>query len=110
MALGQAERATPDEVRNGTTSLFAALNVATGEVIGKCYKRHRQREFLKLVLKVCERISNSGHQVTSRFVCYGRLFGLIAGRLRTGINRILGNVQRPLVSHDPNPASADFTF
>ncbi|MET3524857.1 hypothetical protein ABID25_006728, partial [Mesorhizobium abyssinicae] len=28
-------------VRNGTTSLFAALDVATGAVIGQCYKRHR---------------------------------------------------------------------
>jgi transposase len=46
---GQAERRTPDYVRNGTTSLFAALNVATGEVIGKCYRRHRQQEFLKFL-------------------------------------------------------------
>ena len=36
MTPGQAERRTPDYVRNGTTSLFAALNVATGQVIGKC--------------------------------------------------------------------------
>jgi transposase len=36
MTPGQAERRTPDYARNGTTSLFAALNVATGEVIGKC--------------------------------------------------------------------------
>ena len=49
MAPGQAERRTHDYVRNGTTSLFAALNVATGEVIGKCYRRHRQQEFLKFL-------------------------------------------------------------
>ena len=49
MAPGQAERGTPDYVRNGTTSLFAALNVATGAVIGKCYRRHRQQEFLKFL-------------------------------------------------------------
>jgi len=54
MTPGQAERRTPDYVRNGTTSLFAALNVATGEVIGKCYKRHRQQEFLKF-LKTIDR-------------------------------------------------------
>jgi transposase len=47
MTPGQAERRTPDYARNGTTSLFAALNVATGQVIGKCYRRHRQQEFLK---------------------------------------------------------------
>jgi transposase len=52
MAPGQAERGTPDYVRNGTTSLFAALNVATGAVIGKCYKRHRQQEFLKFLNEV----------------------------------------------------------
>jgi transposase len=52
MSPGQAERRTPDYVRNGTTSLFAALNVATGEVIGRCYKRHRQQEFLKFLKEV----------------------------------------------------------
>lgn len=34
---------------NGTTSLFAALDVATGKVIGKCYRRHRQQEFVKFL-------------------------------------------------------------
>lgn len=42
---GQAERGTPEYERNGVTSLFAALDVATGHVIGKCYDRHRAREF-----------------------------------------------------------------
>src|SRR5262245_55563047 len=49
---GQAERGTHDYVRNGTTSLFAALNVATGEVIGQCYRRHRQQEFLKFLAEI----------------------------------------------------------
>jgi transposase len=52
MAPGQAERGTHDYVRNGTTSLFAALNVATGQVIGKCYRRHRQKEFLKFLNEI----------------------------------------------------------
>ena len=52
LAPGQAERRTPDYVRNGTTSLFAALNVATGAVIGKCYRRHRQQEFLKFLKEI----------------------------------------------------------
>ena len=52
MSPGQAERGTHDYVRNGTTSLFAALNVATGQVIGKCYRRHRQHEFLKFIKEV----------------------------------------------------------
>jgi transposase len=46
---GQVERHTHDYVRHGTTSLFAALNVATGQVIGKCHQRHRQQEFLKFL-------------------------------------------------------------
>lgn len=49
MTPGQAERGTHDYERHGTTSLFAALNVATGEVIGQCYRRHRQQEFVKFL-------------------------------------------------------------
>ena len=49
MTPAQAERGTHDYVRHGTTSLFAALNVATGEVIGKCHRRHRHQEFLKFL-------------------------------------------------------------
>jgi len=56
MTPGQAERGTHDYVRNGTTSLFAALNVATGHVIGKCYKRHRQQEFLKFLKEIDARV------------------------------------------------------
>jgi hypothetical protein len=43
---GVPERRTHSYVRHGTTSLFAALDVASGFVIGKCYKRHRAAEFL----------------------------------------------------------------
>ena len=49
MRPGQAERGTHDYERHGTTSLFAALNVATGEVIGTCHRRHRQQEFVKFL-------------------------------------------------------------
>jgi transposase len=45
MRPGQAQRRSHDYVRHGTTSLFAALDVATGAVIGKCYPRHRATEF-----------------------------------------------------------------
>ena len=38
---GQAERRTHDYVRHGTTSLFAALDARTGQVIGQCHRRHR---------------------------------------------------------------------
>ena len=56
MAPGQAERRTHDYVRNGTTSLFAALNVATGEVIGRCHRRHRAKEFLRFLDEVHARV------------------------------------------------------
>lgn len=49
MEPGQAERGTHDYVRHGVTSLFAALDVATGKVIGTCSARHRQQEFLKFL-------------------------------------------------------------
>jgi transposase len=45
MRPGQIERRTHDYVRHGTTSLFAALDVATGKVIGECHRRHRAVEF-----------------------------------------------------------------
>jgi hypothetical protein len=42
---GQPERRTSDYLRHGTSSLFAALDVAVGEVIGRRYRRHRAEEF-----------------------------------------------------------------
>ena len=41
-----AEQRTHDYVRHGTTTLFAALEIATGKVTGICKKRHRHQEFL----------------------------------------------------------------
>ena len=49
MRPGQPERGTHDYERHGTTSLFAALDIATGNVIGKCYNRHRAKEFRKFL-------------------------------------------------------------
>ncbi|WP_428378057.1 IS630 family transposase [Lichenicoccus sp.] len=46
---GQVERQTHDYKRHGTTSLFAALDIATGHVIGRCYPRHRAGEFRKFL-------------------------------------------------------------
>lgn len=43
---GRAEKASHDYTRHGTTSLFAALDVATGHVIGTCQRQHRHQEFL----------------------------------------------------------------
>jgi transposase len=49
MRPGQVERRSHDYTRHGTTSLFAALDIATGHVIGKCYRRHRAAEFRKFL-------------------------------------------------------------
>jgi len=46
---GEPERRTHDYERHGTTSLFAALDVATGAVIGRCFQRHRSLEFKKFL-------------------------------------------------------------
>ena len=49
MLPGTPERATHDYERNGTTSLYAALNITTGEVIASLHQRHRAIEFLKFL-------------------------------------------------------------
>ena len=43
---GKAARMTHDYKRNGTTSLYAALEIATGEITGACYPQHTHQEFL----------------------------------------------------------------
>jgi transposase len=53
---GQAERRTHDYKRYGTTSLFAALDYATGEVMGRCYRRHRTVEFRKFLDLIEKRV------------------------------------------------------
>jgi transposase len=52
MRPGQVERRTHDYKRNGTTSLFAALDVKAGTVAGKCMARHRATEFRKFLDEV----------------------------------------------------------
>jgi hypothetical protein len=47
MKKGRGATMTHDYKRNGTTTLFAALNVKTGEVIGECLPRHRAKEFIR---------------------------------------------------------------
>jgi transposase len=49
---GQAQTMTHDYKRNGTTTLFAALDVKTGRVIGECVPRHRAKEFIGFLNKI----------------------------------------------------------
>ena len=52
MKRGRAGTMTHDYKRHGTTTLFAALNILDGKVIGKCMPKHRQEEFLKFLRKI----------------------------------------------------------
>ncbi len=56
MRPGQIERRTHDYVRNGTTSLFAALDMKTGTVIGELHRRHRAREFKAFLNTIAEAV------------------------------------------------------
>ena len=49
MMPAQPERRTPTYLRHGTTSLFAALDMATGSAIGKTYRRHCSAEFVRFL-------------------------------------------------------------
>lgn len=52
MQPGRPESRTHTYIRNGTTALFAALDVATGHVIGQCRRRHRAAEFLSFLKQI----------------------------------------------------------
>jgi len=52
MGLGYVEGVTHDYVRNGTTTLFAALDIATGQVLTSCKNRHRHQEYLQFLKEV----------------------------------------------------------
>jgi len=55
---GRAGTMTHDYKRNGTTTLFAALDVLSGEVIGQCLPRHRHEEFLKFLRTIDRHVPN----------------------------------------------------
>jgi transposase len=60
---GLPEKRTSDYERNGTTSLFAALDIATGKVIGDCHRRHRHQEFLKFMELVESKLPAEAQEV-----------------------------------------------
>ena len=61
---GRASTMTHEYVRHGTTTLFAALNVADGKVIGQCQARHRHQEWLKFP----EAHLTSGHRWIASYI------------------------------------------
>src|SRR5215211_2597965 len=66
MMPGMPERRTHDYLRNGVTSLFAALDLATGQVIGSLHRRHRSVEFLRFLAKLDKQVP---HELAVHLVC-----------------------------------------
>ncbi len=54
---------TQDDKRHGTSTLFAALNVKSGEVIGECKQRHRHQEFLSFLNTVEKQPPPTNHSI-----------------------------------------------
>ena len=57
MKKGRAQTMTHDYKRNGTTTLFAALDMKTGKVIGECLPRHRAKEFIRFLKKIDQTVA-----------------------------------------------------
>jgi transposase len=60
---GVPERQSHDYERNGTTTLFAALNAHTGEVVTKCYRRHRAKEYLQFLRLPNSELPDDGTEI-----------------------------------------------
>ena len=56
MDMGRPERQTNNYIRHGTVDLFAALNVATGQVVAQTTKQHRSRDFVSFLREIDERV------------------------------------------------------
>ncbi len=68
------ERRTHDYLRHGTTTLFAALEVATGQVIGLCQDRHRHQEFLRFLKHVARAYPDQDlHLVMDNYAAHKRV-------------------------------------
>jgi hypothetical protein len=80
MKKGRADTMTHDYKRHGTTTLFAAFNIATGKVAGECMPRHRHQEFLRFLGTIdrntpksfdLQPSSRPGHSASEDAVCAG---------------------------------------
>ncbi len=86
MQPGLPERRTHDYKRHGTTTLFAALEIATGKVTGACKPRHRHQEFLAFLKQVARAYPDDGtgrqlHLVMDNYAAHKRVE--IRGWLKT---------------------------
>jgi transposase len=74
MQPGLAERRTHDYIRHGTTTLFAALNIATGTVTARCQPRHRHQEFLRFLRQVARAYPDQPlHLVMDNYAAHKRV-------------------------------------
>ncbi|WP_082588510.1 IS630 family transposase [Terrabacter sp. Root181] len=78
MQPGLPERRTHDYKRHGTTTLFAALEIATGKVTGACKPRHRHQEFLAFLKQVARAYPDTGdgvqlHLVMDNYAAHKRI-------------------------------------
>jgi transposase len=74
MQPGRPERHTHDYVRHGTTTLFAALEIATGQVTGICQDRHRHQEFLRFLKHVARAYPDQElHLVMDNYAAHKRI-------------------------------------
>ena len=74
MQPGLPERRTHDYVRHGTTTLFAALNIATGAVTARCQPRHRHQEFLRFLRQVARAYPDQAlHLVMDNYAAHKRV-------------------------------------
>src|SRR5205814_7317651 len=66
---GRAGTITHDYKRHETTTLFAALNVLEGKVIGQCMKRHRHQEFIRFLNVIYARLSKkkANHDIVDHY-------------------------------------------
>ena len=65
MKQGRPGTITHDYKRHGTTTLFAALNVLTGELIGRCFSRHRHEEFLAFLRLINREVPRARRSTSS---------------------------------------------
>jgi transposase len=74
MQPGLPQRRTHDYVRHGTTTLFAALNIATGKVTATCQPRHRHQEFLRFLKQVARAYPDGElHLVMDNYAAHKRI-------------------------------------
>jgi putative transposase len=97
MGLGYVEGVTHDYVRHGTTTLFAALDIANGSVIGQCKPKHRHQEYLNFLKHIEQNVPSDLdiHVIVDNYATHDH----------ASVKRWLALHQRWHVHHTPTSAS-----